>query len=217
RGIYHREEARLLRQLFLADASQNPNDLQGIENASAPERVGMEDLVGKGANRAQRIEVARCRRQVLRLNRVATVQMDHIQGLHQANHVTVVFEVARTAASLQVTHVRCAADRTEGHETPPDFQVMRGIACMQTKARGRLGHQLLDECRIKANALASRLADGACLLEDVDGFRVKKIDADLGKDLQGGPVNGFERLIIDQFKRTQAHFKLPPGKLLDPS
>src|SRR5690554_504238 len=143
--------------------------------------------------------------------------MNDVQGLHYTDHIRIILEVPRSPPPFEVADVRRTAYRAEGHEGATYLEVVGRVTGMQAIAGGCLGDQLRNQFGIEADTVRSGLAVSAGSLEDGQGFGMKKIHADLSQDLQGGLMDRFQGLFIDEVQWSQIVFELAPGKLPDPA
>jgi hypothetical protein len=212
-GVDHGEQAGLARQLRLAQAARDAGHLEGIEDPGAAQRITVEDLVGQGDECLGRVQMARRRRQVHGLDRIAAHEMDDVEGLRQADQVAVILEVAVAPAALQVGDVGRAADGGEGDVVGADGQVARRVARVQGEAGRGITQRRLDQAAVEAHSLGARFDAGARLFEDVARFGVQEVHADLFEDLHRGVVDRLDLVLGEHLDRPVGIAQHAPGKL----
>src|SRR3546814_8779895 len=103
--LFRSEQARLARHLFAADAAGDPHHLDAVLDALAPQRVGVQRLVGHGQDVAQRLQVADRGVDVDRLDRVAAEHVDGVELVAEPDQVLEVPAVADAPAAGEVGDV----------------------------------------------------------------------------------------------------------------
>ena len=108
------------------------------------------------------VEMARRRRQVDRLDRIAGDELDDVEALGQPQQVAVILEVAGPAAAIEVADVGRAGDGAEDRRgRRRRSRLCAGLRAWSVTRAGALATSSSDQAAVEAHALAAGLDLGA--------------------------------------------------------
>ena len=202
------EQRRLALERRIVEAAGDLDHLDRVEIALPPEAVAVDRLVRKGQHVEEGVEMAHGRMDVDRLDRIAAPEVDRVERLPEADEVAVVGDRPGPPAAGAIEGVGRARHRAEGDVTTADRKAARGIARMQGEGPRREADPGLDQRRVEAHPLRSRIDVGAGASQDRPRLFVQDIDADLLEHRQGGLMNRFELVFRDEVERREGRFGL---------
>ncbi len=134
-------------------AERDRRDVDRVGRPLTAEGDALPVLVEQAGQRRQQVEMAGLGRQVHRLERPATLLVDDVERLDQAQVVALLGERAGPSAAVEVRAERRAADRREHHMAVADHQVVGRVASAQRERRRRRGDRLDDHVGVEPDAI----------------------------------------------------------------
>ena len=214
-GVDHRGQAGFPRELLLVDPARDPGHLDTVQDALAPERIGMVEFVGQANEARDAVEMTGRGRQIHRLHGIASEQVNTIERLAEADQIVEVRLIAGPPPAGDIGDVGGAGNSAESQPAAADLEIVLGVACVKLVSGGRLRHALHDQCAIEAHPVCPGLDIGASVSQKVVGAGMEKVHPDLFEDGQRRVLDRGEAVFIQNLDGWKGVFELPPGPLVD--
>ena len=170
----------------------------------------MYQLVCQRKHVEQAIEVADGRMQVDRLNGITANKMQAVKALGQSQEVLVVRTVSDAPATVQIGDIRRARDLTKRRIRLTEHELTLFIAGGHHDAMRCFGNLLHHKPAIHPDRWRIITNIAACLLENLTGAVMQKIDANLFEDLHGGTRGSARRLVHPTVLLVRRHISAGP-------
>ncbi len=140
----------------------------------------------------QRIEVPHGGVDIDRLDWITPPEMDHSEGLAEANKILIVAVIPLSATACAVERIGRACHGTESDIATANRQIADRIARMKLELLGRESDLGLDERARQSHSVRIRLQIGASFPQDRSRAVVQEIHADFLEDGERGSMDGFD-------------------------
>ncbi len=214
-GVDDRQQAGLAIQCRIVDAAGDARDLDAVANALAPQRVGVEYLVGHRHDIRQAFEVTDRRMDIERLDSITAAQVDDVERLDKLYEIPEIGPVTGTPAAVHVGRIGRAGDRAKCHPVAPDRQRPVRVAGMQRELLRRTAHHAFDQAALEPDPVAARFDIGAGGAQDRPGFLAQDVEPDLLENRERRFVNLLDRVRRKRLDRAVGVARLFPRQLRD--
>jgi hypothetical protein len=162
-----------------APAEQDLGHADGVGRVRPGDHVAHVDLVGQRLQRVDHVQVPGVERGVVRLADHPACRVQFVIGLGQHGQLAEVLH-GGVPAHVALAHERAAVHRAEHHVVAADVHVVGRVAGLHVELARRLRHLLEHELRVELHHVAVHVL--ARLGEQLNGFGLGELDADLGDD-----------------------------------
>jgi hypothetical protein len=197
--------------VLIVKPARNSDHLDGVEDALAPEAVGVNGLVGERQHVEQRVEMADGGVNVGRLDRIAADEMNRIETLPEADEVLIVPLVAGPQPAGAIKRIGGARHGAESDVAPANREIARRFARVQLELLRREADVRLDEIGVEADATRGWIDVRAGALQHCARFVVQEIDADLLEHFERRLMDRFEFVTGDKVERRERRLRLAQG------
>ena len=186
------DDAGIAGHLFQRGAARDRRQADCIEHPSRADGAAVKYLVRVHEIRPVGVEVAGICGQLDGRAHLIAEQVDCIEELRQAHEISIVLEISRPAAALQIMDVGWPGDEREAHAVVPEHHSVHGIPRREHERGGGARQGEVDHTPIDTDRAAREVDLGTCRLEQRQRASRHHLHPEVLEDVERGAMNGLD-------------------------